>query len=278
MRVLAIVHEAAQTGGGGIFERAVPERGHRLDRWVAADGETPPGAPTDWGAVMVFGGAMHPDQDAEHPWLAGEAGFLEEALAEGVPLLGVCLGAQLIARAAGTPVRPASQAEVGWYEVSRDDAHDDPVLDALPDRFRAFQWHYYTFDLPAGAVQLASSAAARQAYRLGDRVWGIQFDAEVDRTMLDHGCARAARSCRSRLRSFARRRTATCPGGTSRAAPSAMRSSTRPSASARSRGVVGAGLGRELRVARPLVPRAFVVPCAVSRGAEELDRDGGAAA
>jgi GMP synthase (glutamine-hydrolysing) len=186
MRVLSIVHEAGPTGGGGIFERAVPERGHRLDRWVAADGEAPPGDPADWDAVMVFGGAMHPDQDAEHPWLAGEARFLESALADGVPLLGVCLGAQLIARAAGGLVGPADAPEVGWFEVSRGDGADDPVIGALPGRFRAFQWHYYTFELPAGAVQLAESAAARQAYRLGDRVWGIQFHAEVDRTMLDH--------------------------------------------------------------------------------------------
>jgi GMP synthase-like glutamine amidotransferase len=186
MRVLSIVHEAGPTGGGGIFERAVPERGHRLDRWVAADGEAPPGDPADWDAVMVFGGAMHPDQDAEHPWLAGEARFLESALADGVPLLGVCLGAQLIARAAGGLVGPADAPEVGWFEVSRGDGADDPVIGALPGRFRAFQWHYYTFELPSGAVQLAASAAARQAYRLGDRVWGIQFHAEVDRTMLDH--------------------------------------------------------------------------------------------
>ena len=186
MRVLSIVHEPGPTGGGGIFERAVPERGHRLDRWVAADGEAPPGDPVDWDAVMVFGGAMHPDQDAEHPWLAGEAGFIETALADGVPLLGVCLGAQLIARAAGAFVGPAAEAEVGWFEVSREDGAQDPVIAALPTRFQAFQWHYYTFDLPAGAVQLAASAAARQAYRLRDRVWGIQFHAEVDRTMLDH--------------------------------------------------------------------------------------------
>jgi GMP synthase (glutamine-hydrolysing) len=185
MRVLSIVHEAGATGGGGIFERAVPERGDRLDRWVAAEREVPPGEPSDWDAVMVFGGAMHPDQDAEHPWLAGEAGFLQAALAQHVPLLGVCLGAQLIARAAGAEVGPANDAEVGWYEVSLDDGQD-PVLDALPPRFQAFQWHYYTFELPPGAVQLASSEVARQAYRLGDRVWGIQFHAEVDRHMLDH--------------------------------------------------------------------------------------------
>jgi GMP synthase-like glutamine amidotransferase len=186
MRVLSIVHEAGPTGGGGIFERAVPERGDRLDRWVAADGEAPPGTPSDWDAVMVFGGAMHPDQDGEHPWLAGEAGFIETALADGVPLLGVCLGAQLLARAAGASVGPSGSPEVGWFEVARDDGCDDPVVGVLPDRFRAFQWHYYTFDLPPGAALLAASDAARQAYRLGDRVWGIQFHAEVDRRMLDH--------------------------------------------------------------------------------------------
>jgi GMP synthase-like glutamine amidotransferase len=186
MRVLSIVHEAGPTGGGGIFERAVPGRGDRLDRGVAADGEAPPGTPSDWDAVMVFGGAMHPDQDGEHPWLAGEAGFIETALADGVPLLGVCLGAQLIARAAGASVGPSGSPEVGWFEVARDDGCDDPVVGVLPDRFRAFQWHYYTFDLPPGAALLAASDAARQAYRLGDRVWGIQFHAEVDRRMLDH--------------------------------------------------------------------------------------------
>lgn len=187
MRVLSIVHEPGPTGGGGIFERTVPERGHRLDRWVAAHGHAPPGDPSAWDAIMVFGGAMHPDQDAEHPWLGGEAGFLEAALAERVPLLGVCLGAQLIARAAGAGVGPANAAEVGWYEVELGrEGRDDPVVGVLPRRFDAFQWHYYTFELPAGAVQLASSSAARQAYRLGDRVWGIQFHAEVDRHMLDH--------------------------------------------------------------------------------------------
>jgi GMP synthase (glutamine-hydrolysing) len=187
VRVLSIVHEPTATGGGGIFERAVPERGDRLDRWVAAAGEAPPGDPASWDAIMVFGGAMHPDQDAEHPWLSGEARFLEAALDADVPLLGVCLGAQLIVRAAGAEIGPAPRAEVGWHDVELEDPGvRDPVLGALPGRFSAFQWHYYTFDLPDGGVQLASSPAARQAYRLGDRVWGIQFHAEVDAHMLSH--------------------------------------------------------------------------------------------
>ena len=186
MRVLSVVHDPAVTGGGGLFERVVVEQGHHLDRWVVAEGDAAPGAPTHWDAVMVFGGAMHPDQDAEHPWLANEVSFIEQALAGDVPAIGVCLGSQLIARATGAWVGPAESAEVGWVSVDVNQAGAaDPVLGALPPRVDAFQWHYYTFELPAGAVELASSAAARQAFRLGDRTWGIQFHAEVERHMLD---------------------------------------------------------------------------------------------
>ena len=185
MRVLSVVHEASSTGGGGLFERVAEERAGRLDRWVATDG-SPPGAAEEWDAIMVFGGAMHPDQDAEHPWLAGEVELVEQALASGVPLLGVCLGSQLIARAAGAWVGPADTAEVGWHPVElSEDGAADPVVGVLPRQVDAFQWHYYTFALPEGAVQLASSPSARQAFRLGDRAWGIQFHAEVERHMLD---------------------------------------------------------------------------------------------
>jgi GMP synthase (glutamine-hydrolysing) len=186
MRVLSVVHEASPTGGGGLFERVVVERGDRLDRWVATNGEAAPTDPREWDVIMVFGGAMHPDQDAEHPWLGDETAFITQTLEQGVPLLGVCLGSQLIARAAGAPVGPAEAPEVGWFLVElNSDGATDAVLRVLPPRIVAFQWHYYTFGLPEGAVQLASSPAARQAYRLGDRTWGIQFHAEVERPMLE---------------------------------------------------------------------------------------------
>jgi len=184
VRVLSIVHDPAETGGGGLFERVVVERGDRLDRWVVADGTAPPGEPADWDALMVFGGAMHPDQDAEHPWLGGEVAFIAGALEQRVPTIGVCLGAQLVSRAAGAWVGPAERPEVGWFTVSLD-AADDPVVGVLPARVEAFQWHYYTFEPPAGAVELGASKRARQAYRLGDRTWAIQFHAEVERHMLD---------------------------------------------------------------------------------------------
>jgi GMP synthase (glutamine-hydrolysing) len=186
MRVLSVVHEDTDTGGGGLFERVALERGDR-DRWFTADGAQAPGDPTEWDAIMVFGGAMHPDQDAAHAWLAGETGFIQAALAERVPVLGVCLGAQLVARAAGAQVGPAREREVGWHEVElNDEGAADPILGVMPWRFVAFQWHYYTYELPSGAVELASSRAARQAYRIGDHAWGVQFHPEVDRHMLDH--------------------------------------------------------------------------------------------
>jgi GMP synthase (glutamine-hydrolysing) len=186
MRVLSIVHEDSSTGGGGLFERVARERGDRLDRWFTANGDAAPGNAAGWDAIMVFGGAMHPDSDAEHEWLAGETAFIESALAAGVPLLGVCLGAQLVARAAGARVGPAREPEIGWHDVLLNDLGAvDAVLGVLPSRVAAFQWHYYGFDIPEGAVELAASPAGRQAYRLGDRVWGVQFHPEVERHMLD---------------------------------------------------------------------------------------------
>ena len=186
MRVLSIVHEPTSTGGGGLFEDLVEQRGDRLERWVTVNGGTGPDAAERYDAVMVFGGAMHPDQDAEHPWLAEEAAFIREALDREVPLLGVCLGAQLIARAVGANVGPAARGEVGWHEVRLNSAGcDDPVIGVLPSRIDAFQWHYYSFELPAGAELLAENDAARQAFRLGERTWGVQFHPEVTRRMLD---------------------------------------------------------------------------------------------
>jgi len=129
---------------------------------------------------------MHPDQDGSHPWLSDEVAFLQTALEARVPALGVCLGSQLIARAAGAWVGPAREREVGWLAVELTDAgRADPVLSALPPVVEAFQWHSYTFELPDGAAELASSPIARQAFALDGHAWGIQFHAEVTRPMIE---------------------------------------------------------------------------------------------
>jgi GMP synthase (glutamine-hydrolysing) len=176
--VLAVIH--GDRVRAGIFGDVVEERGHRLDEWSLA-WETPLTQPLDsYGAVLVFGGAMHADQDDRHPWLREENLFLQRLLMLHMPVLGVCLGAQLLAKAALAPVYRATAPEIGWYEVELiDEAAEDPVFSPLPRRFEAFQWHYYTYDLPGGAVELATSNSCTQAFRLGDSAWGIQFHAEV---------------------------------------------------------------------------------------------------
>jgi GMP synthase-like glutamine amidotransferase len=185
MRVLSVVHEPGPYGGGGLFEARPAELGHGHQRWLVPTGP-PPDEPARFDAIMVFGGSMHPDQDELHPWLAGEAEFIRDALDASVSLLGVCLGSQLIARAADGGVHPSDAPEIGWGPVELTaEGIADPVLGALPPRFTAFSWHYYSWRLPAGGVLLASSPASTQAYRLGDRVWGVQFHPEVTGTMLE---------------------------------------------------------------------------------------------
>jgi GMP synthase (glutamine-hydrolysing) len=178
VHVLAVIHGARSRSG--VFGEAVEARGHELEEWSLAWGEPPPRPLDDYGAVLVFGGSMHADQDDRHPWLREETLFLRRLLDSRTPVLGVCLGAQLLARAAHASVGPASEPEIGWCDVELTaEAADDPVLSGLPSGFKAFQWHFYTYGVPAGAVELARSAVCTQAFRLGDSAWGIQFHAEV---------------------------------------------------------------------------------------------------
>jgi GMP synthase-like glutamine amidotransferase len=170
--VVALTH--GSNVGPGVFADAVHAGGHRLvERVVPAEGLPAHGAD----AVIVLGGAMHPDEEETHGWLRAEVEWIADELERGTPLLGVCLGSQLLARAAGAQVYRAPEPEVGWLPV--DVAADgDPVAAALPRRFDAFQFHEYTHDLPVGAVELARSAVCTQAYRLGN-AWGVQFHPEV---------------------------------------------------------------------------------------------------
>jgi len=176
--VLALIH--GDEARSGVFADAAEARGDRIEEWSIAWG-TPPPRPIDaYEAVIVFGGAMHADQDHLHPWLHEESLLLQRLLVQRVPVLGVCLGVQLLARAAGGTVGPAAQPEVGWHDVELTRAgRDDPLFAAVPARFHALQWHFYTYGIPAGAVELARSDACTQAFRLGEAAWGVQFHPEV---------------------------------------------------------------------------------------------------
>ncbi|MFO7573386.1 MAG: type 1 glutamine amidotransferase [Gaiellaceae bacterium] len=181
MKVLSMTHGPSVPGG--VFEEVVEAAGHELERWSVPLGDAPRPAGA-YDAVMVFGGSMHPDQDDEFHWLGHEDQFLRSVLEEGVPAIGVCLGSQMLARAAGAWVAPMSEPEVGWLTVEvTPEGRADPVLGALPAQAKALQWHSYTFGIPEDGVELARSAVCTHAFRIGN-AWGIQFHAEVTLPMV----------------------------------------------------------------------------------------------
>lgn len=134
--------------------------------------------------AVVMGGPMNVDELDRFPALAAEREWLAEAVRRELPLLGVCLGAQLLARALGAEVRPGAAKEIGFAPV---EVHDpaDPVLGGLAPRTEVLHWHGDVFDLPDGATSLASSALTEhQAFRVGNS-WGVLFHAEADYALLE---------------------------------------------------------------------------------------------
>lgn len=180
MRVLAIVQQ--RDAGPGVFAEAIRERGDELDQWILPEGGPPPADPLRYDAVFTLGGAMNVDEEATHPWLVDEKALLARLLEKKAPLLGLCLGAQLVAEAAGATPGRASRPEIGWHPVEvTPEGEADPLLAPLAPRFEAFQWHGYEFPLPPGAVALARSDVSLQACRIRERAWAIQFHPEVSR-------------------------------------------------------------------------------------------------
>ena len=179
MKFLAVIH--GMNARAGLFGEVVEESGHRFEEWSLAWGTPPPRPIDDYCAVLVFGGSMHADQDDHHAWLREENLFIQRLLDRHVPILGVCLGVQLIAKAEGAAVYPLPGGpEIGWVRVELTEAAaSDPLFGRLPSSFDAFAWHYYTYNVPSGAEELARSASCNQAFRLGEAAWGIQFHAEV---------------------------------------------------------------------------------------------------
>jgi GMP synthase (glutamine-hydrolysing) len=174
VRVLSVVHH--RNAAAGVFADPAAAAGHELVEWLPH--EEPPPDLDDFGAALVFGGEAQVDEEDAHPWLRAEKAILRELLERATPLLGVCLGSQLVAEAAGAAVRKAPAPEIGWYEIEL--TVDDPLLGFLPERFEGFQWHHYEWLLPPGAVALARSETCLQAFRLEERpVWGVQFHPEV---------------------------------------------------------------------------------------------------
>lgn len=180
-RILTVVHQAHSTAGR-VGELLV-ERGFELDRRCPNTGEPLPASLDDHAGVIIFGGPMSANDD-QLPGIRAELDWLPTALASDRPMLGICLGAQLIARTLGARVgpHPDGLVEVGYYDVQPTEA-GRPYFER-PGTF--YQWHVESFELPAGAIRLAESETCRnQAFRYDDQVFGVEFHPEMTRAMIE---------------------------------------------------------------------------------------------
>jgi GMP synthase - Glutamine amidotransferase domain len=129
--------------------------------------------------LLILGGPMSVYQEEAYPWLAAEKRFVKSAMEQGIKIIGICLGAQMLAEILGAKVYRHSIKEIGWHRIERT-GEEHPWLQQMPGEFHSFQWHGDTFDLPEGATLLArSEACGHQAFAYGNDVLALQFHLET---------------------------------------------------------------------------------------------------
>lgn len=180
MTVLVLQHVDQE--GPGRIRTALAAAGHEVAVLRPDSGDSVPPVPGDYAGVVVMGGPMGLADADELPFLRAEQLLLAECVLAGVPVLGVCLGAQLLAAALGSAVRTGGDWELGWHPIHLAPAAEQDLLFAdLPAAIPALHWHRDRFDLPPGAVGLASSATTGvQAFRFGSSAYGLLFHLEAD--------------------------------------------------------------------------------------------------
>jgi GMP synthase-like glutamine amidotransferase len=172
--VLAVTH--GPTVGPESLSDVVAERGDTLIEWRIEERGAPP---LEADAVVVLGGHQNVGEESLYPWLEDEYEALRSWVESETPLFGVCLGGQTLAHALGGSVRRRTPQLAGFYETTLTPAGvADPVLGALPERFRAFNGNSYMFEPPLGAVTLADGPVT-QAFRVRSSAWGVQFHPEL---------------------------------------------------------------------------------------------------
>lgn len=187
MRAVCLQHVPFEEPGA--FATALTNQGVGLDRYLVPND----GLPNDTGDLLIImGGPMSVDDP--DPWISEETSFIRSALLAGKPVIGVCLGSQLMAKALGATVHPGKALEIGMTPISlTPEAKQDPVFKTLPDSFGVFEWHGEVFDLPKDCVPLAGSTIAPlQAFRYGTRAYGLLFHLEMEQSGIDSLCRECA--------------------------------------------------------------------------------------
>ena len=188
-RLLVFQHVAAEPLG--TLDPLIRRRGHRI-RFKNFDRHPDAQLNVDrYRGLVVLGGPMNVEDHPHRPHLANEMRAIERMLEQGKPVLGICLGAQLLAHVLGAPVSRNAVPEIGWYPLQKTDAGlSDPVLAPLQVDAPVFQWHGCHFDIPRDAVHLARSAQCeQQAFRYGDNAYGFQFHLEMDEQLVERWLA-----------------------------------------------------------------------------------------
>jgi len=182
--ILILQHVSSE--GPGLIGKVAQNMGYSLRIIRLFKGESIPSAPRTFSALIVMGGPMGVYDEAEYPFIKDELTIIEAAFKASVPVFGVCLGAQLMARAAGAKVKSGRKKEIGFYNIRLTQAGlSDALLMGLPEEFKVFQWHGDTFSIPGGAKNLAfSEAFEHQLLKVGTNSYGLQFHIEVTEAMV----------------------------------------------------------------------------------------------
>lgn len=191
-RLLVFQHVAAEPLG--TLDPLIRRRGHRI-RFVNFERDPDAQPEVDrYKGLVVLGGPMNVDEQVARPHLRTELDAIERMLELGRPVLGICLGAQLLAHALGASVHRHHTREIGWYPLQATDAgRKDAVLAPLGAEAPVFQWHGCRFDIPHTAVHLArSEGCEQQAFRHGDNAYGLQFHLEMDEPLIERWLANPA--------------------------------------------------------------------------------------
>lgn len=184
-RLLVLQHVAAEPAG--TLDPLLRERGHRI-RYVNFERDPTASPSMDrYHGLIVLGGSMNVADRHDRRHLLTEMGLIEQALSQDKPVLGICLGAQLLAHVLGAPVRRMERAEIGWYHLDcTTQGQDDRVLRPLANGSPIFQWHSWNFDVPNSAEHLARTASCQnQAFRYGDKAYGFQFHLEANEALIN---------------------------------------------------------------------------------------------